>query len=198
MKRTPGTRPRRTLLLRTAACNTGHVLRRPLYAGLALLAAFLMCGVVLWSLNIQLLLYMLFEAPVSLGTKLQFFTYVYSGLVQNYDNVLALAVLFVSALSGVNTALWVFVVRQRTRSNPGRTTAGWSGGAMTLAVLSSGCVACGTSLLAPVFATVGATSVAAVREIGVVFAYVSCALLLYSIYRLSLLVVKDLGTPSST
>jgi hypothetical protein len=61
-----------------------------------------------------------------------------------------------------------------------------SGGAgLIFAVLSGGCVACGTSILAPLLATIGATSTVFVQDLSNFLNWISIILISYSIYKLS-------------
>lgn len=57
-----------------------------------------------------------------------------------------------------------------------------------LALLSGGCAACGTSLLAPLIASAGAVGAPLLRDLGAIFNWLGSLLLIYSIYKLSLLV----------
>ena len=64
-----------------------------------------------------------------------------------------------------------------------------------LAVLASGCAACGTSVLTPLLISVGAGgSLALSREIGIAISYLSLTLVVYSIYSLGGVVANTLAT----
>ncbi len=169
--------------LRLAVNNTFAILRRPTYAFLAIVAALLIAGVVIWSLNYQLVGYILFEAPLSFVQKVRFFAYGYESLFTTYNSLLSLSILLLSVLFGINTAVLTYALRTKTASNR---DASKGGAAALLGILSSGCAACGTSLLTPLLATLGATSATFVQGVGVGFSLLGSLLLAYSIYKLAL------------
>ncbi len=161
------------------------VLKKPRYIVIMILAVLFMAGAIVWSLNLDLIRYILFEAPISFYDKLSFFSYTYESLFTTFDSAQSLGIVVFSLLFGVNTALFIYVIRRRgLKAVPKKS----GGTAFTLAILGGGCVACGTSLIAPLLATFGATSGAFVRELGAVFMWVGSVLTIYSIYKLATLV----------
>lgn len=162
-----------------------HVLHRPSFFVIFITAAFLMSGAVLWSLNLSLLRYILFEAPISAYDKLSFFTSTYQSLFASFEDAQVLSLLVFSLLFGINTALFIYVIRNMgLKAAPKK-----SGGlAAILAILAGGCVACGTSLLTPILVTLGVTSSAFVRDLGPTLLWVGSLLTIYSIHKLSLMV----------
>ena len=170
--------------LKLAAGNTLRIITtKPLYTLLAITAAFCMLTVIIWSLNYQLVGYILTNPDMSPWQKLRFFSYGYEALFTSFDSFLSFSVISLAFLFGINIAVLVYALRRKTAS--ARAT-GTSGIAATLGILSSGCAACGTSLLGPLLATFGATSLSAVHNIGAAFSLIGSALLLYSIYKISL------------
>lgn len=162
-----------------------HVLKNPKYFIIGFISIFIMSGAIIWSLNLDLLRYILFEAPMSLYDKISFFSYTYESLFTTFDSAQSLGIVVLSVLFGINTAMFIYVIkRQGLKSVPKK-----SGGlAMTMAILGGGCVACGTSLLAPLLATFGATSGAFVRDLGAILMWTGSALTVYSIYKLATLI----------
>lgn len=170
--------------LRLAATNTGRILgKRPSYLILAVVSAIMMLSVIIWSLNFQLVGYIITNPDMTILQKLRFFSYGYESLFTSFDNFLSVSIISLSILFGINLAVLVYSLRLKTAS--ARAT-GTSGMAATLGILSSGCAACGTSLLGPLLATFGATSLTAVHNIGAAFSLLGSALLLYSIYKITL------------
>ncbi len=170
--------------LRLATTNTARiVLKKPLYALFALVCAFLMLTIIIWSLNYELVGYIITNPDMSVAQKLRFFSYGYEALFTSFDSFLSVSVISLSFLFGINLAVLVYSLRRKTAS--ARAT-GTSGLAATLGILSSGCAACGTSLLGPLLATFGATSLTAVHNIGATFSVIGSLLLLYSIYKITL------------
>lgn len=142
----------------------------------------MMCTTIIWSFNLNLIFYIIFQAPLGASGKLAFFSYVYPAVFRG-DGALPYLLIVVSLLFGVNAAMLAYVLQQRkSRAIDGRSGVA----ASIVALLSAGCVACGTSFFSPLLATIGATSAAAVRDFGVFMLAVSAALLLYSLYRLGL------------
>lgn len=168
--------------------NTLYILANPLYALVAVVAAFVVCGLFIWSLNLPVLWYVITEAPLTIGKKLGFMLYGYKSVVQGGDKLFSVLAITASLLAGIQTALLVRVLRQR--SSPGKKQTAVGGSGLGLAILSSGCMACGTSLLAPVLASVGATSVSVLHIFGSGLLFVSSLMFIYAIYRLALLVDK--------
>jgi hypothetical protein len=56
---------------------------------------------------------------------------------------------------------------------------------LILATIGGGCAACGTSILAPLFATLGVTSVGFLHNIGLAAAGLGIVIILYSVSKLS-------------
>lgn len=162
-------------------------MRRPLSVAGMLVGAWLMSGVILWSLNIGTLWYVMVQAPVSLSIKLQFYLYGYQSLFRTYSTSLSLAIVVVSLLAGINTVLLLYVIRVRKQRIAVSRQSASGGLAVLLAIVGSGCVACGTSIVTPILATLGASSLTAAHRISVMMLWGSSLLLVYSIYRLGLL-----------
>lgn len=171
------------LKVKISAKNVGAALLNPLNLVIAIVSAFLMLSIIIWSLNLDLVKFILFDAPLSFLQKLEFFSYGYESLFSTFDNLLSVSIILISVLFGINTALFVKALRLRAADAKAAQT---GGAAAVLAVVSGGCAACGTSLIAPLLASVGA-SAAAARSAGVVFSLLGSALLVYSIYRLGLM-----------
>ncbi len=161
------------------------VMRLPRYVLLAAFSTLLMAGLIIWSLNLDLLRFILFEAPLSPYDKFEFFAYGYQSLFTTYDSALSLGIIIFTLLFGINIAMLTFVIRRQGFASIPKKS---GGGAFMFAILGGGCIACGTSLLAPLIASAGAVSAPLLRDLGAVFNWLGSLLLIYSIYKLSLLV----------
>jgi hypothetical protein len=138
----------------------------------------------LWIFNIGLLYYALFQAPLSVSEKSSFIMGVFGSAFTNFDTPQALALFMFSVLFGVNLSMLIFVKQSKK-----------TGLSLMLAVLASGCAACGTSVLTPLLISVGAGgSLALSREIGIAISYLSLTLVVYSIYSLGGVVANTLAT----
>jgi hypothetical protein len=170
--------------IKLAASNTLRIVcTKPPYTLLTVFAALLMLSLIIWSLNYQLVGYIVTNSSLDILQKIRFFSYGYEALFTSFDTLLSVSVISLSFLFGVNLAVLTYALRRRTAL--ARAT-GTSGIAATLGILSSGCAACGTSLLGPLLASFGATSIAAAHNIGAAFSFVGSLLLLYSIYKITL------------
>ena len=168
--------------LKISALSIMGVFRSWKYVTLAIVATLTISGLVLWSLNLELLKYIVFEAPISFLDKLDFFTYGYRSVFTTYNSAQSVGLILLSVLFGINTAIFVYVIRrQGFKSVPKKSGIG----AFGLAIVSGGCVACGTSLVAPLLATFGATSSVFLRDLSTILNWLGSILLLYSIYKLS-------------
>jgi len=84
-------------------------------------------------------------------------------------------------LFGINLALLVFVLRNRGfKLIPKKSGLG----GFAFAIIGGGCIARGTSIIAPLLATLGATSAPFVRDPGAIFNWLGSLLIAYSIYKL--------------
>lgn len=173
------------LQLKITASSVLHVLKHPSYIALSLISTIMMGGLIIWSLNLELLRYIFFESPLTLWEKIDFYFAGYRGLFSTLDSMLSLGIIVFTVLFGINLALMVFVIkRQGLKAVPKKS----GGGAFIFAVLGGGCVACGTSLLAPLLASLGAVSTPLIRDLGAILNWLGSILLIYSIIKLSLLV----------
>lgn len=164
------------------------VLINPRYFTVAAISTFGIAGVIIWSLNFELMRYVLFEAPLTLLGKIEFFMTGYSSLFTTFNHLLSVSILIFSVLFGFNVALLAYVIRrQGFKAVPKKS----GGGAFLFAMLGGGCIACGTSLLAPILATLGATSVPFARDLGAIITLIGSLLIIYSIHKLSLMLTRD-------
>lgn len=161
--------------------TVGKLLSKPQYLALSLISGFLMLGAVLWSLNIDLLSYVLFQSQISFGQKLRFFTYVYESIITDFglQNV---AFLLFSVLFGINMSLFVYVFKRRKSAKKAVAT---SGSAAAVGMLSGGCAACGTSILTPVLASLGGVSAGFAEQLGAILSLLGSLLVLYAIFTLA-------------
>jgi hypothetical protein len=162
-----------------------EVLRQPTYILLAILAFIVMMGIILWSLNYDLIFYIFFQSPLDLFGKIEFFFYGYQNLFSTLDSLLSFSIVLFSILFGLNISLLIYVIKNHGFKNIPKKS---GGSAFFVAILGGGCIACGTSLLAPILISIGVISTAALRDLGTILNLIGSMLMLYSIYKLSLLV----------
>lgn len=157
------------------------VLFRWQYLLVAIFASLTAEAMVLWSLNIDLVRYIMFDSGVSVATKFDFFFSAYQDIFINYEFAQALAIITFSFLFGINSALVAFVLKnQDYKSIPKKS--GFGG--LILAVVGGGCLACGTSILYPFLITLGIGTSLFASQLGLILSTISSVLLLFSIYKL--------------
>ncbi len=175
-----------SLILTSKASLIGalKVFKRPSYIVLAISGAILSSSFILWSLNLDLVKYIVVDAPISFADKLNFFWSVYKDIFTTYESLQALGLVVFSILFGINLSLITFAIKNQGFKNVPKKS-GFGG--LALAIVGGGCVACGTSLLAPLLATFGAVSGAFLRELSLYLNWIGSLLMIYSIYKLGLL-----------
>ncbi len=158
-----------------------RVITRPAYLLIAIFGSLLASSLLLWLFNLDLIMYILFSAPISVVEKLDFFFSVFWGIFTTYNSIQAVGIVVFSVLFGINLALLVFALRHRTANSLPKKS-GASG--LILAVVGGGCLACGTSLLAPLLATAGASSTVALQDLAGLLQWTASIFITYSIYKL--------------
>lgn len=169
------------LKLRISIRSALRVFKSPAYVAIAVFAALLISGLILWALNLDLVRYIIFDAPLTIGQKIGFFADVYKSMFVTHPSVQGVGILFFSILFGVNIALVVYVIKNVGFAKIPKKS-GFGG--LFFAVLGGGCIACGASILAPLLATFGATSTVFVQELSTLFNWIGVLLVSYSIYKL--------------
>jgi hypothetical protein len=163
-----------------------YVLRRPIYLIWLILGTLFMVGSIIWSLNLDLVGFILFEAPLSFLEKLEFFFYTYESIFLSYNSLMAMGIVTLSLLFGINLVMVIFVLKNRQVVERLPKKSGL--GAFAIAVASGGCIACGTSIFIPLLAFFGVgTSAVFVRNFGVWLMWLGSIMLIYSIYKMGTL-----------
>jgi hypothetical protein len=151
------------------------------YVGLAIFAGFLTTTFIVWSLNLSLAQFIIFDAPLSFFEKLSFFAETNVGIYTTYGNAQTTSILIFSVLFGINVSLLTFVIKNQGLSRiPKKASAAGFGAA----ILGGGCIACGTSILAPIAATLGAGLTPFIQNLTVYLNIIGSLLILWSIYKL--------------
>lgn len=160
--------------------GTVSLMRRPGRVLLTFAIAFLVVSFFVWLPNVGLLFELGKLPTLSYWDKIKVFFEGLGGLLTNFMEAQAIAILLVALLVGINVALLVAIGSSRLSNAR-------AGGATLLALFGAGCAACGTSIFAPLIASLGAaTSIGFVERVGLAANLVAIGLLSYSIYRLGL------------
>lgn len=171
------------LKLKLSLKSVGRVMIEPAYLLLALSVSWLFLGILVWLTNLSLLKSALFGSSLSLVEKADFILSGYRSIFTNFEPLAATLLVILALLFGINAALLIFVKRGSLQQ--ARQSGTQSFGAALAGIISAGCAACGTSILAPLLGGIGAAaSIGLVEVIGVAANIVAFSLLLYSIYTL--------------
>ncbi len=157
------------------------VLSIPRYFFITLLSGFVLLGLLIWLFSFQTLFYVLSVPFLSVNQKLSYF---FSGYTNSFlyffrDPIVFTRDIFV-ILAAINISLFIFV-RRSSQNSEQKMRGGTSG--LMVGLVASGCIACGTSIIAPLLASVGATaSASASQSIGAVGNIIGIILTLYSVH----------------
>lgn len=157
------------------------VLSMPRYFFIAILSGFVLLGLLVWLFSFQTLFYVLSVPFLSANEKLGYF---FSGYTNSFlyffrDPIVFTRDLFV-VLAAINISLFIFI--RRSKQNNQQKLHGGAGG-LFVGLVAAGCITCGTSIIAPLLASVGATaSASASRNIGAIGNIIGIILTLYSVH----------------
>lgn len=166
----------------------GRLLLRPAYLIAAVLIALLTLGVVLWAFNLNLLRYILSEPTLMVIERLWFLVSIYGSVLTNFESLVAVSLVLFSALFGINLAALIFVIKQKGKIV---SSGGKSAGGIITAIIGAGCAACGTSIISPVLAALGASgSIALAQSVGLAINIASIIIMFFSIYASGKLVAN--------
>lgn len=155
--------------------------KKPQYLATAIISGFLTSGLLIWALNFELVRFIIFEAPISLFEKIRFFWDAQLSIYATYSSVQANSIILFATLFGINITLIAYLLRHKNARNIPRKS---SGTGLFLALIGVGCIACGTTILAPLLITLGVTSSLILVTISMWINWFGSLLIVYSIYRL--------------
>lgn len=160
-----------------------RIFKQPRYVALSLMIFTLILGFMIWLFNLNLFYFIVFKSPLDAGAKFMFVLNSFGAVFTNFDSVGAVVLLTFSVLLTINlTALW-YVVKQA--GSLATKEGGKSGLSLAAAVIGTGCAACGTGLLGPLLAVVGASSSVGLAEAVGFGAYIfGIGMVFFSLYGL--------------
>jgi hypothetical protein len=181
----PQNKPPLKLRAKVVSNGLASVFSYPSYLLIAFISALVGLGTALWSLNLELLSFVLFESGVDTGLKIEFFFSIYQSLFSEVGSLQSLLLAIFGVLFGINIAVLIFVLKRRLKQQKSMKGGGGSMFGLVLATIGGGCAACGTSILAPLFATLGITSLPFIRNLGLAAATLGIVIIFYSLVKLS-------------
>lgn len=152
------------------------VLSKPTYTLITLVSGLIVLGTLIWFFSFDTLLYLVGLPNYPISDKLSYFFsgYTNSALYFFRDPVVFTRVVF-SVLAGINIGLYVFI---RKHQQPITVRKGLGG--FGVALLASGCVACGISILSPLVAGVSAGAAVTIgRAVGSIGNIIGIGLMIY-------------------
>ncbi len=158
----------------------GSVLAKPKYLAVAITAWLITLGLLLWLFSFDTLLYVLTLQNYEASQKVSFFL---SPFINSFtfffrDPVTATRMIF-SVLAGISFALFLYA-RNSQPTGPSQRVKSFSG--LGIALLGSGCVACGTSLISPVLIGAGAGTTAVIgAAVGTIGYIIGIVLIVFAI-----------------
>jgi|SRR3989344_204095 len=165
------------------------ILRRPLYAVIALATAFVTFALSVWLPNLDFIATFISSPRVALGEKIAFLWSSLGAITTNFSLLAALLTIAISILFGLNVALTVYYFQRRLQFQK---VAGIGTLGMLLGLVGVGCASCGSIVLS-IFLGIGAT--AAVTGVlpfgGQEFSMLSVAVLFGTLY----VIAKKAGDP---
>lgn len=167
-----------------AIMGIGIVMRRPAYIAIAM-AVFLFFAYFFSLFQDGTSTWNLLWSGISFGDKMGLLGGVWGRVLANFVDPWGIVLLVLAAFQGLNVALLVYNIRQKTSQEVTRSgiEAGGVGAVISLVIL--GCPACGTSLLAPFLTLIlGSGAMALVGALGWVLTVVAMILLVYAARRL--------------
>lgn len=173
--------------LRLAVVGALRLLKRPKYAVLAAVVAFVFAVVVFLLINYGFYGSLLFS-KLSIVDKLNVFgSMIFQMFVDLFTTLNGALLLVVSLLQGVSIALLVFVIKKNRQPDNAASAKqlGVSGFAAVAAAAGLGCVPCGTSILLPVISVFfsGSAAATAVNSASLVILIIALLLSLYALSR---------------
>lgn len=171
------------LKAKVALIGIGKVLIKPHYLLATIIFIFLAANLIIWSLNFELATFIIREPSLSLADKLEFFSSSVRDIFTTYESNQAFGIAIFSILFGINISVLIYVLSHIGLKKIAKQS-GASGAGLIFAILAGGCVACGTSLLAPILVTLGATSSLFLRDLSLWLMWISSALILIALFQI--------------
>jgi|AntDeeMinimDraft_6_1070357.scaffolds.fasta_scaffold01344_7 hypothetical protein len=172
----------------------GGILRRPAYLAITLVTAFIVFTVAVVLIpSFSLVTSTLASSQIDLAGKVKIIASLYGAIGSNATVISRVIIITLSALVGINVALFSFVISRRFR-NISKRAAGGSLGGLLSGLFGIGCAACGSLLLSAIFPTAAAAFLAGLPLEGQEIGLLGIALVGFSSYLLA----KTVARPPNT
>lgn len=158
------------------------VLGIPVYAVFAVVVAVAALSLFVFSQNVSFVSFVA-TAPYPLATRVSILLELFPFVGTSYGPLTGLALLAVSALTGVNIALVTYHIREHGLAVE---QSGGSAVGVVLGLLGAGCAACGSAILAGLLSLVGGAGLVTLLPLeGLEFSLLAAVVLVLSMYWLA-------------
>ena len=137
-----------------------NILLHPAYIVTSLGVAFTAFAFVIWFPNLAFISSVFENTNVSWGDKIAFLFTLLGSTTTNFTPVSAFSTVLIALLFGIQTALTVYLLRERSLVMAGKSVTASAAGVGT-GLLGIGCSACGSLILTAFLPVIGASSVLA-------------------------------------
>ena len=142
-----------------------NILLRPAYIAISLAVSFTAFAFVIWIPNIALISSVFENTNVSWGEKIAFLWLLLGSIATNFTFISAFSTVLIALLFGIQIALTVHLLRERSLSVAGKGAAASAAG-VGMGLLGIGCSACGSLILTAILPAIGASGTLAFLPLG--------------------------------
>lgn len=163
------------------------------YLALAGVTAFIVFTLAVWLPNFKLIIQVLTSSTANIADKWSILAGLFGSITTNFTFISASYTIIIALLFGINVAMVMYYMRRNkeTSNKVGATGAGFGG--LVSGFFGIGCAACGTIILGPLLALVGAGGLVALLPLGgQEFGFLGVGLLGFSVF----LIAKKIDAPA--
>ncbi len=171
--------------MRNILSSLKKVYKKPVYWVISIITALAVFLLSVYLPNLSLIKQIWFSSQADLGDKLSFMLSLVGAIYTNTTLFSASFIIALSLLFGANISMIIYVIRKNRRARDAGFSTSAAGGIIS-GFLGIGCAACGSLILTPVLASIGAVGfLTALPLRGEEFGLIGVVLMAYSIYALS-------------
>jgi len=162
------------------------------YLAFGIIIAFIVFALAVWLPNFKLVFQILTSSTASIADKFGILVGLFGSIKTNFTFISATYTIAIAVLFGINVAMIAYYMRRNKQLAGSKGVAvGFSG--LVSGFFGIGCAACGTFILGPLLALVGAGGLITLLPLGgQEFGFLGVGLLVFSIF----LIVKKINTPA--
>jgi len=161
------------------------------YLTLAVVIAFIVFTLAVWLPNFKIIIQVVASSTASIADKWNILAGLFGSIKTNFTLVSASYTIAIAILFGINIAMIVYYMRRNKQISKKAGTVSASFGGVISGFFGIGCAACGTLVLGPLLALIGAGGLIALLPFGgQEFGFIGVGLLGFSIF----LIIKKIST----